>query len=118
MTRKELIEFLTEILGPLPEMVIKQIDKYIKMGLTYKEIARSAAYIFEVTCKVPKNSISQFGIGLVPSYVKEANEYYENIKRQQDKQAHQVINAATVSKREVQPQGRKKRKRGIDINEL
>ena len=118
MTKRELTDLLTEVLGPLPDMVLKQIDKFVKSGLTYKDIGRSAAYIYDVTGKVSKESISTYGIGLVPNYVKEANQYYENIKRQQEKQALQVINAAEVPQREVQPQERKKRKRGIDIDGL
>lgn len=118
MSKKELIELLTELLGTLSPLVLKQIDNYVKQGLTYKDIARAVYYIFDVLKKVPIDSIKQFGIGLVPSYVDEANAYYEEIKRQQERQARQVEESESIQTRFVSPQKSVKRKRGININEL
>lgn len=117
MSKKELIELLTELLGTLPEMVLRQIDKYIAQGLTYKDIARAVYYIYSVQ-KQDRSKYIKFGIGLVPLVVDEANKYYDAIKRQQENQKKQVINAKEIPTREVLKQQRIKRKAGININEL
>lgn len=118
MSKKELIELLTEVLGPLTPMVLRQIDKFIKQGLTYKEIARAVVYLYSVTKKLKIESVATYGIALVPEYVNAANNYYDEIKRQQESQKKQVDAAKDINQRLVSPQKRVKRKRGIDINEL
>lgn len=118
MTKKELIEQLTKLLGTLDQMVLRHIDILSKGGLTYKEIARAVYYIYDVL-KQPKDNIKQYGIkGLVPLYVQRANAYYDEIKRMREQQARDT-RKLNIDAREVSPQKRKKKKRGeIDISEL
>lgn len=117
MSRKELIELLTELLGPLSNMVLRQIDKFTQAGLTHKDIARAVYYVFDVLGR-DRSSVSTYGIGLVPSVVNDANKYYDNIKRQQEKQAEQMKNIQEVPVRTVEPQSRIRKMRGIKIDEL
>lgn len=117
MSKRELIELLTELLGPLSGMVLRQIDKFVRQGLTYKEIARAVYFLFDVQGR-DKKSVSTYGIGLVPNVIKEANYYYDSLKAQQEKQAQQAQNFKGVPLREVKVQKRNKKKRSIDINEL
>jgi hypothetical protein len=118
MSKKELIELLTKLLGTLSPLVLRQIDNYVAQGLTHKDIARAVYYIFDVLKKVPIDSTAQYGIGLVPSYVGQANAYYEKIKRQQEQQAKQVEDSESIQTRFVSPQKRVKIKKEVDINEL
>jgi hypothetical protein len=118
MSKKELIELLTEWFVTLPDIVLRQIDKFASQGITYKEIARACNYIYVYKKQVPLSSIEKFGIGLVPSYVKEANQHFENIRIQQEKQKSQVINAATVEEVFVKPQKREYKKWRYDIDEF
>lgn len=117
MSKLELIELLTKLLGTLPSMVLNQIDKYVKEGLSYKDIARAVYYMFDIQ-KRDKATVAKYGIGLVPLISEEANKYYDTIKKQQEQQKKQVIAAEDIETRVVKPQVQKKRKRGIDINEL
>lgn len=119
MTRKELIQLLTELLGPLSEMVIRHINILAKSGLTDKDIARATYYIYDVLGQ-PKDNIKQYGIkGLVPLYVDKANSYYDEIARQKQEQARQVEASEDIYSREVKTQERKAKKRSeIDISEL
>lgn len=119
MSKKELIQFLTEILGPLPQIILRHIDILVTQGLTYKDIARAVAYIYVVQ-KQPIKDLDKWGIkGLVPVYLDKANNYYNEIKRQQESQRNQVNAASAVEVREVDTLKRtKRRKEGIDINEL
>lgn len=96
-------------------MVQKQIDKFHASGITYKEIARAVYYMFQVQGR-DAESVSTYGIGLVPGIKDEANQYYEQIKQRQEKQANQVRNFKKVSTKEVTPLKRKNIKKGIDIN--
>lgn len=118
MTKKELIEQLTRLLGTLDQIVLRHIDILSKGGLTYKEIARAVYYIYDVLGQ-PKENISQYGIkGLVPLYVQRANAYYDELKRVRDQQAIDAKDVNIIS-RLVSPQKRKKKRRGeIDISEL
>lgn len=118
MSKRELIELLTEILGPLPQIVLRHIDILVKQGLTYKDIGRSVAYQY-VVLKHEVKDIDKWGIkGLVPIYLGRANSYYDAIKRQQELQRQQVENANPVQEIEVKPLERNRKKRGININEL
>lgn len=117
MSKKELIELLTELLGPLSQMILRQIDKFVEAGLTYKDIARTVYYLFDVQGR-DRSKISTFGIGLVPHAVTEANRYYDNIKQQQEEQRRQVLASEDIPTREVSPQDRKIARRDIDISEL
>ena len=89
MSKKELIELLTELLGPLSDMVLYQIDKFAKQGISYKSIARAVYFIFDVQGK-DKKAVSTYGIGLVPNVMKEANYYYDSLKKKQDEQKKQA----------------------------
>lgn len=118
MSKKELLELLTQLLGTLPQRVLSHIDILSKSGLTYKEIARSVYYIYDVL-KQPVVDLDKWGIkGLVPIYVDRANKYYDALKKQQEQQREQVLQAGSAQTRVVKPQQRVKRKRVIDINEL
>lgn len=117
MSKKELIELLTELLGPLSNMVLRQIDKFVEAGLTYKDIARTVYYLFDVQGR-DRSKISTFGIGLVPHAVVEANRYYDNIKKQQEEQRKQVLASTEIPTREVSTQERKIVRSDIDISEL
>lgn len=117
MSKKELIELLEKLLGTLPAMVLLQIDKFVKAGLSHKDIARAVYYLFDVQHR-DKTTIAKYGIGLVPHVVVEANGYYERIKRQYEEQRKQLENVREIDTLEVEPMERKKKERGIDIDGL
>lgn len=118
MTKTELIQLLEELLGTLSEMVLKQIDKYHREGMSYKEIGRSVYFLFDVQ-KKDKKSIDTYGIGLVPHVQEQANKYYDAIKRQREQQLKEIENFKKVPELLVSPQDRnKKRKETIKIDEL
>lgn len=118
MTKPELIDILTELLGTLPQIVYRHIDILQKEGLTYRDIARAVYYIFDVQHQ-PIKDLDKWGIkGLVPLYVSRANNYFEDIKRQQERQVAQVRESADVATKEVKPLEQNKPTRGIDISEL
>lgn len=117
MSKKELLKLLTELLGALHPMVLKQIDKFVKDGHTYKEIARSVYYIYDVLGRDTKD-ISTYGIGLVPYYIEQANSHFDAIAKQQAAQKQQA-QESSIESREVSTQSRVKKKRSeIDISEL
>ena len=104
MSKKELLELLTQLLGTLPPRVLSHIDILASSGLTYKEIARATYYIFDVM-KQPIVDLDKWGIkGLVPIYVDKANKYYDTLKRQQDQQKEQVLHAGNTEIKNVKPQ--------------
>lgn len=117
MNKKELIEHLTNVLGTLSNMVLNQIDKYAKTGITYKEIARAVSFLYEVQNK-DKKDVATYGIGLVPHVLAQANAYYDDLRQKIEDQRAQIENAESINSREVSPQDRIKRDRKIDINEL
>jgi hypothetical protein len=117
MSKVELIKILEELLGSLPTIVLKQITKFRQQGITYKEIARAASYWFDVLGR-DKNTINTYGIGIVPNILPEANQYYNNLKQQQERRKNQFLNKEDVEIREVSPQRRIIRKEEIKIDEL
>ena len=117
MSKKELIELLTELLGTLSAMVLRQIDKFVKEGLTYKDIARAVYFLYDVQGR-DKKDVSTYGIGLVPLVYNQANQYYEDIRLRQEEQRAQVQASGDIPSREVSPQERIKIRRDIDISEL
>lgn len=118
MSKKELIELLTELLGTLPQIVLRHIDILVKQGLTHKDIARASYYIYDVMGQ-SKTDLDKWGIkGLIPLYLDKANRYYDEIKRQKDEQTRQAQSMGEVPVREVSPQERRKIQRSIDISEL
>ena len=117
MSRKELVELLTELLGTLSAMVLRQIDKFVKEGLTYKDIARAVYFLYDVQGR-DKKDVSTYGIGLVPHVTQQANSYYETIRRKQEEQRAQALASGDIPSREVSPQERIKIRRDIDISEL
>jgi molybdenum-dependent DNA-binding transcriptional regulator ModE len=118
MSRKELIELLTQLLGTLPQRVLQHIDIMAGNGITYKEMARAVFFMHDVLHQ-PLVDLDKWGLkGTVPLYVERANKYYDNLKRQQEEQRRQVDAAKDLKIRDVCPQPRVKRKKGVDINEL
>lgn len=118
MSKKELIELLTELLGTLPQIVLKHIDILVSQGLTHKDIARASYYIYDVRGQ-SKKDLEKWGIkGLIPLYLEKANQYYDEIKRQRDEQTRQAKEMEEIPQREVSPQERRKIQRSIDISEL
>jgi hypothetical protein len=117
MSKKELLELLTELLGTLPQMVLNQIEKFVKTGITYKDIARAVYFLYDVQGR-DKKDISTYGIGLVPHVIAQANSHYESIRRRQEDQRTQTQGDMEIPSREVSPQERAKIRREIDISEL
>ena len=117
MSRKESVELLTELLGTLSQMVLRQIDKFVKDGLSYKDIARAVYFLYDVQGR-DKKDVSTYGIGLVPHVYKQANQYYEDIRLKQEEQRAQALASGDIPSREVSPQERIKIRRDIDISEL
>ena len=80
MTKAELIEIIEQLTGKkISSLINSQIDNFIKSGMTYKEIARSVVYFYEVK-KQDVSKIDIYGIGIVKNIKDEANKYYDNIK--------------------------------------
>ena len=117
MRKKELLELLEKLFGSVSGLVVKQIDNFVAEGHTYKSIARAVYYLFDVQKRDIK-TVEKFGIGLVPFYIDVANKYYDDIKKQYEKQKQQLENLREIEVKEVEPMQRKKKERNIDINDL
>lgn len=120
MTLEELKALIMEVSGiPISSMVEAQIKKLTLEGYTYKEIGRCVYYFFIIRHNDVSN-IGKYGIGIVKNIRTEANQYYDAIAQQQEKQrnaAKQVVNH-NVEVQIVTPTRRIFKKKGVDINGL
>lgn len=90
MTRKELDESLKKALGidTLPSMVNAQVNKYVtERGWSYEQIARAFAYF--VVVKQGRVD-PKFGIGIVPSVMDEAMDFFRRKEEKEMRQKAQV----------------------------
>lgn len=90
--REELTEILLKTLS-IPQttsLIETQISKYKRLGYSYKEIAQALVYFTEVQ---GGHYVSRYGIGIVPTIMKEAKEYFYYLKKEKDRQIESVQNA-------------------------
>lgn len=118
--KKELRELICETLS-IPKTtntIEKQINRFVmELGFSYKEIGRAIVYGLTIK-KITYESI--FGIGFVQNIVPEANRYFENLKKEREKQLKSIEEAnkqSNIILKMGEPKKRRKIKT-IDIEKL
>lgn len=120
MTLEELRTLIVNLTNkPISSLVENQIKKYVLQGMTYKEIGRGVYYFYSVRHN-DINNIDKFGIGIVPSILKEANNYYNSLARKQEEQkdAAKRLQEKEIKEVTFKPNRRNFTRREIDISEL
>lgn len=111
MNREELENALKVILqvDTLSSLICSQIKKFNRMGITNKQIARAVCYFYEERYG-DLSKVEQYGIGIVPSIYCEADQFYEEEKRQiqqkKNKAIEQLGKIKEVKEQLVKPQTR------------
>lgn len=126
-SKAELEQLIRDLLNitDLPFQIKRQIRDFIERGFTYKGIARALCYLIDVKNFNLRTSYQQYGIGIVKNVYTEAQNYFEKIKQEKDKQIQrqqQIISAAKNNTQVIQcglgDRIKKIRKRSIDISKL
>ena len=97
-TRIDLESLIKDLLGitEIPFLIKRQIREYIERGWTYKGIARALCYMVDQKKRNLREDYKQFGIGIISSrngeVYKEAQDYYEKIRAEQNKNAERQQN--------------------------
>ena len=120
MTKQELLNFICEIceITECNDIILRQINKYVTgHGFSYKDIARALCYYVDV---MGKKIQLQYGIGIVPFVMKEAQQYFEQERKKQEEQRRAAQTTENITVMRVGPLPAKKsiRKRHIDISQL
>lgn len=108
----------------LTPMMKSQIVKFKKSGLSYKDIGRSIFYYVNVLGRQPdREELKKYGIGIVPNLIDEANEYFEEKKKEQAfyrLQGRRLREAKQKRRKRIKakPQRKPKPKGYIDIEKL
>ena len=114
MTKIELLKNMDDWLElPLSNspMILAQVDKYVKQhGYSYKEIGRAVFYYFII---LNRPFVKTYGIGIVPGVMQEANEYFENKKKEQERLKQQGDRLAEQVDRKVIKANPKRNRKGI-----
>lgn len=126
MDKKQLEDFIKKELDipNVTPMIKSQIVKFKKSGLSFKDIGRSIFYYVEVLKRKPdREEIKKYGIGIVPNIVDEANEYFEEKKRQETfyrQQGRRLKDIKRIKRKKIKakPQREPKPKGLIDIENL
>ncbi len=119
MNRERLVEILENILGePINALISAHIDRFYSVGYNYKDMARAMVYLYDVK-KNPKDKLKQFGLGLLPTIMGEANAYYDKMKAMQENQKRFLEQPQSIQEKEVKVQySNVKRKKEVDLSEL
>lgn len=120
MTKKELMDFICEILGieRCNALILSQINKNVtEREYTYKDIARALCYYVDV---LGRPMDPKYGIGIVPIIMDDARAYFEQERRKQEEQRRAAQLQTTTTVMHVAPLSTQKsiRKRHIDISQL
>ena len=92
-TRTDLETLIKDLLDitELPFLIKRQIRDYCARGWSYKGIARAICFMIDERHFNLRESYAQYGIGIITSNNGEpyssAQKYYENLKREKEKQA-------------------------------
>lgn len=115
MTKTELLAKMDEWIElPLSQspMIISQVDKFVKQhGYSYKEIGRAVFYYFLI---LNRPFVKTYGIGIVPSVMQDANDYFEAKKREEENLKKQGEKLAEQVDRKVIKANPKRDRRGIN----
>lgn len=126
-TRAELEKLIKDLLGitELPFQIKRQIRDFSECGYTYKGIARALCYIVDEMHLDLRAGYKQFGIGIVKKIYVDAQNHFEKLRQEKEKQAQrqqQIISAANNSSKIIYcgngDKQKKVRKRNIDISKL
>ena len=127
-TRADLEQLTKDLLGitELPFQIKRQIrDFTVERGYSYKGIARALCFLVDVKHIDLRATYQQYGIGIVKNVYIEAQNHYEKLRQNKEKQKQrqqEIILAANNSSQKIycgKGDAKKKiRKRGIDISSL
>lgn len=117
--KKELRDLICETLS-IPKTtntIERQINRFVmELGFSYKEIGRAVVYGLTIK-KITYESI--FGIGFVQNIIPEANKYFENLKKEKEKQLKSIEEANKQSDIILTGKPKNRRKiKTIDIEKL
>ena len=87
-TRADLEKLIKDLLEitEVPFQIKRQIREYYERGLTYKGIARAICYLIDYKHFDFRTSYQQYGIGIVKNVYAEAQNFYEQLKKEKEKQ--------------------------------
>ena len=126
-SKAELEKLIKDLLGitELPFQIKRQIRDFSERGFTYKGMARALCYLVDVKNFNLRASYQQYGIGIVKNVYAEAQNYFEKLRVEKEKQVQrqqQIISAANNSSQIIYcsngDKQKKIRKRNIDISKL
>ena len=126
-SKAELEQLIKDLLDitELPFQIKRQIRDFTERGFTYKGIARALCYLIDVKGFNFRASYQQYGIGIVKTVYIEAQNFFEKLRQEKEKQAQrqQEIILAANNNSQIIYCGtgdikKKVRKKGIDISSL
>jgi hypothetical protein len=123
MTKPELMSLICELLEipKVNRMIETQITRFVtKHGYDYKDIGRALYYFVRVQNNKPE---VDKGIGIVPFIKEESTDYFEKLKRDQQKQERQGEEVKEELNKErkvfkINPRKREMKNNKINIEDL
>lgn len=120
----ELIKNLLDI-TTIPFLIQRQIRDYIARGYTYKGIARALCFLVDNRNFNIRESYQQYGIGIVKNVYQEAQNFYEKLRQEKEKQIQRQQQIIANSKNSGQiiycgkaDANKKIKKKSINISQL
>lgn len=126
-SKAELEKLIKDLLDitELPFQIKRQIRDFYERGFSYKGIARALCYLVDIKNFNLRTSYQQYGIGIVKNVYIEAQNYFEKLKTEKEKQIQRqqkIISAANNNTQTIYcgsgDSKKKIRKQKIDISKL